>query len=204
MMKEILKELNVEKLNICEANGQIKMTLFNSQNIPPLLMENEDILPGHRQNDGISGLMFYNNEGDECGGLIFASDIDNDGNTTSGMSLTMDKFKQDQVVQMNYQKINDKTQYGFTIYDRPEHSVRESLQTLKDYSKESDMKKKQLLLQELQKDNQKRIFVGHDLDGESKIALYNKNGQEKVKIYIDKEGEAALLINGKRIDINNL
>lgn len=33
-------------------------------------MDGKDILPGHRQKDPIAGLMFYNAEGEECGGLI--------------------------------------------------------------------------------------------------------------------------------------
>lgn len=33
---EILKELNVEKLNIVEPDGTIKMTLFNAKNMPKI------------------------------------------------------------------------------------------------------------------------------------------------------------------------
>lgn len=203
-MKEIMKELNVEKLNICEADGSIKLSLFNSQNIPSLILENEDLLPGHRSKDGVSGLMFYNNEGDECGGLIYGSNVDSEGNIDMGMSLTFDKFKQDQVLQLHLQKQNELEQYGISIYDRPSCSIRTSLDLLKTYHKESNETKKQETLKELQKDNQKRIFVGHDFDGETKISLYNKKGQEKIKFFIDNNGEAAVTINGKTIDINNL
>jgi hypothetical protein len=104
MKKEVTKELNVEKLNICESDGTIKMSLFNSKNIPSMILEHEDILPGHRANDGVSGIMFYNNEGDECGGLIYGSELDDAGEVTMGMSLTFDKYKKDQVVQLHLDK----------------------------------------------------------------------------------------------------
>lgn len=60
LSKKRYAELDVEKLNIVDGSGKIKMTLFNQDNIPPLIIDGEDILPGHRQNDPISGIMFYN------------------------------------------------------------------------------------------------------------------------------------------------
>ncbi len=203
-MKEILKELNVEKLNICEKDGTVKMTLFNSDNIPSLIMDNEDLLPGHREKDGISGAMFYNNHGDECGGLIYASSVNEDGVVEMGMSLTFDKWKQDQLLQLHLQKQGEKEQYGFSIYDRPNIHVKESLEIMKQYHKEENIKEKNKLAKQLMKDNHKRIFVGHDYDGQTKISMFNNEGQEKLKLYIDDEGEPQLSINGKRVPIERL
>jgi hypothetical protein len=84
------KELDVEKLNIVDKRGKVKMTLFNQENIPPAMMHGEDILPGHRKRDPISGIMFYNGKEDECGGLIYGSEEDEDGNLYAGASLTFD------------------------------------------------------------------------------------------------------------------
>lgn len=44
-----VKTLEAEKINIVEKDGTVKMALFNSDNIPPLMMDGKDILPGHRQ-----------------------------------------------------------------------------------------------------------------------------------------------------------
>ena len=93
--KEKYTELDVEKLNVVDSNGKIKLTLFNQENIPPAIMDGRDILPGHRQSDPISGMMFYNSEGDECGGLIYGNETDEDGNVSADVSLTFDQYKQD-------------------------------------------------------------------------------------------------------------
>ena len=95
-----LKKIDVEQLNIVDENGTVRLKLFNNQNIPPVIMDGEDALPDHRQSEPIAGMMFYNAEGDEAGGLIFGSQKDKDGNYVSGGSLTFDQYKQDQVVQM--------------------------------------------------------------------------------------------------------
>lgn len=57
-VNEKYTSIDVEKLNIVEKDGTIKMSLFNSQNMPPLIFDGEDILPGHRQGTNKSGIMF--------------------------------------------------------------------------------------------------------------------------------------------------
>lgn len=204
MKKEVIREINVEKLNICEPNGEVKMTLFNSQNIPSLILEYEDLLPGHRSKDGISGIMFYNNEGDECGGLIYGSGKDEDGKPNMGMSLTFDKYKQDQVVQLHLSKNGEQQRYGFSIYDRPDHSVKESLETLRAFNKEEDQDKKKELLSKLRENNNQRIFVGSGLDGTPGVSLFDKHGKEKIKIFVDDNDNPVIKVNGKEIDILKL
>lgn len=39
MKKVHFENIDVEKLNIVEKDGEIKMTLFNSDNIPPAIMD---------------------------------------------------------------------------------------------------------------------------------------------------------------------
>lgn len=41
-------------------------------------MDGKDILPGHREDNPMSCLMFYNSEGDGCGGLIYGNEISED------------------------------------------------------------------------------------------------------------------------------
>jgi hypothetical protein len=60
--RQRFENIDVENLNIVDKNGIIRMTLFNSENIPPAMIDGKDILPGHRQDWPISGIMFYNGE----------------------------------------------------------------------------------------------------------------------------------------------
>lgn len=204
MKKEIIKELNVEKINICEPDGTVKLSLFNSQNIPSLVVDYKDILPGHRADDGISGLMFYNNHGDECGGLIYGSHIDDKGNVQAGLSLTFDKWKQDQLIQMELQKSGEKELYGFSIYDRPDCHIKESLDLIKQFRKEKDIEKQKTLIKKINESNHKRIFVGHDIDGETKIALFDKKGKEQVKLFVDESDAPIIKVDGINYDLKDI
>lgn len=204
MKKEIIKELNVEKINICEPDGTVKLSLFNSKNIPSLIVDYEDIFPGHRADDGVSGLMFYNNHGDECGGLIYGSQIDDHGNVQAGLSLTFDKWKQDQLVQMQLQKSGDKEMYGFSIYDRPNCHIKESLDLIKEFRQEKDIEKQKELIKRINESNHKRIFVGHDADGETKIALFDKQGKEQIKLFVDDDNTPTLKVDGKKYNLRKI
>ncbi|MEF3303399.1 hypothetical protein [Paenibacillus sp. GYB003] len=119
MKSERFARIDAESLNIVDRDGTIRMTLFNNANIPPAMMDGKDFLPGHRQDWPISGIMFYNGEGDECGGLIFGSERREDGTYTSTASLTFDQYKQDEVVSLSYDNENGVLNYGITQRQAP-------------------------------------------------------------------------------------
>ncbi|NIK11722.1 hypothetical protein [Alkalibacillus almallahensis] len=179
-------EINVEKLNIVNENNDIKMTLFIQEKIPPLLMNGEDVLPGHRQNEPISGIMFYNGKGDECGGLIYGSEEDEDGNLYAGASLTFDEYEQDQVVQMQFTEHKGQSQYGFSIYDRPDQPLTEIIEEDKKI-RESNLteEEKNQKLNELFQGNATRAFMGKDSNGDVSVRLHDSKGQPRIRMVVD-------------------
>lgn len=179
-------ELNVEKLNIVDADGKVKMTLFNQENIPPLILDGEDVLPGHRQTDPISGIMFYNGEEEECGGLIFGSKVNEDGNIYAGASLTLDQYKTDQVVQIHYEEEDGGKFYGFSVFDRSETPMSELIKKqnkivragLSDEERRSEIDR-------LYDGHAHRAFMGKDQNGEMTIKLMDSKGKPRIRMAID-------------------
>ena len=184
--------IDVERLNIVEKDGTVKMSLFNSQNIPPVLFEGEDILPGHRQNDNISGILFYNGEGTECGGLIFGSKRKENGEYEAGLSLTFDQYNQDQVIQMSVIDDNGRQSYGLAVFDRPNNTIKETIELMKQIDKLSDGSERQKLVRELNKDNHRRMFMGKTANGEVTVKLSDRKGNERIRIIIDKNDNPKL------------
>ncbi|MEH7351342.1 hypothetical protein [Gottfriedia acidiceleris] len=180
------KSINVENINIVDKDGTVRMRIFNNENIPPAIMDRKDFLPGHRQKDPIAGLMFYNGEGDECGGLISGSKKDAAGNYESYASLTFDQYKQDQVVQMHYIDVNDQRNYGISIYDRPNtplpdllertHSIQNSALTEKEIDKE---------LENIWEGNTPRAFMGKNSKGEVTVQLSDSKGKPRIRMVVD-------------------
>ncbi|WP_282940451.1 hypothetical protein [Paenibacillus sp. RC67] len=187
MKRERFERIDVENLNIVDKDGNIKMTLFNKENIPPAMMDGEDILPGHRKDWPISGIMFYNGEGDECGGLIFGSEKDENGHYKSSASLTFDQYKQDEVVTMSYYNENGVMTYGFKIKDRPQIPLSEQLKILKEINesnKDNETKKKEI--DALWEGSTQRAFMGKNEKGEVTICLMDSKGKQRIRMLVDK------------------
>lgn len=157
-MKE--KIMNAEQINIVGKDGIPRLSLFNEDNIPDALFRGEVLMPGHRQNERIAGMIFYNPDGTEVGGLIYGNDVDENGNPTAGMSLTFDQFEQDQVLQLLYSKYGDEQQYGIHIFDRPKKTIKEQLDDVSEAMKIENEDEKNKAIADAYEGVASRAFIG--------------------------------------------
>lgn len=87
-------EIDVQRINIREPDGTLRMTLSGNAKTPDPLLEGT---PHDRTGSRGAGMLFFDDEGFECGGHVFG------GRDASGyQSLTFDRVKTDQVVQLSY------------------------------------------------------------------------------------------------------
>jgi hypothetical protein len=90
-----LDELTLKRLNLIGEDGRLRMVISNETKQHPGRMEGKDFPNRERP----TGIIFFNNLGDECGGII--ANVSSEKNrTNSGMSFTMDNFHDDQVIQI--------------------------------------------------------------------------------------------------------
>ena len=89
--KQKFAEIDVERINVVEKDGKLKMVISNAARQHPGIVDGK-VLP--REGGRPGGIIFFNERGDEIGGLIFS------GNTGEGQysSLTFDKFRGDQTI----------------------------------------------------------------------------------------------------------
>ncbi|MCL2007159.1 MAG: hypothetical protein FWG77_03650 [Treponema sp.] len=184
---KIHKHIRTERMEIVEPDGTVRLSLFNSKNIPPALMDNEDILPGHRQDTGMAGIMFYNSEGDESGGLLFSSEKRLDGGYNSGLSMTFDQYKNDQVVQVLLDEDEKGKTYGFRVFDRNSAHIKDTVALSKAMKETDDPEKKKEFESKLKAQNVLRMHAGKDRDGSVGVNLYDKQGKQRIRLYIDND-----------------
>ena len=185
------KIINAEQINIVGKNGVPRLSLFNEDNIPNPLFRGDIIHEGHRQKDNIAGMLFFNPDGTECGGLIYGNDVDENGNTTAGVSLTLDQFEQDQVLQLLYTKEGDQHQYGMHIFDRPAKTMKEQEDEVQEALTIEDDTIRNQRIEEIYKGNVPRAFIGKQ-NNEMTINLYDTNYRPRIKVYVDEQGEPHL------------
>lgn len=88
-LKKVLDEITVKRVNIVEDNGRLALVMANSRNLPGGIRDGKQ----SGQRTGIPGIIFYNNLGDEIGGLIYPARTLESG-YDGGVQLSMDQIKQ--------------------------------------------------------------------------------------------------------------
>lgn len=96
--KQRFDEIDVERLNVVTADGKYAVVISNAARMPGNVMAGKE----YPRNDSRgAGLLFYNPQGDEVGGLIFDASRKDDTVDAFGQ-LSLDRFGSDQVVALRY------------------------------------------------------------------------------------------------------
>ncbi|MHB0886646.1 MAG: hypothetical protein ACYC41_12280 [Bacillota bacterium] len=134
------------------------------------------------------GFLFYNDEGMECGGLIFGGRHKVDGYSAFA-SLTFDQFYQDQVVQLSYGDEDGQRAYGLKIFERPTVPFAEYFAR---YEALQEMPEGQEKVQATKDFNAefispRRLFVGRNQAGEAIVVLADSKGRDRIRMRVDKD-----------------
>ena len=154
-----VKVLDAQQINIREKDGTLKAVLSNSEGF-------SKIGESRRQGVPFSGLMFYNQEGDEEGGLVYSGKAI-PGGQDADVTLTFDQYRQDQNIYLHHEEHKDARMRsiddGLTIISRPDQSqVKEEYTLYAAMDKLSREERDALRLKSLQegKISTRRLFVG--------------------------------------------
>src|SRR5215469_14706583 len=90
-------QIDVQRINVWEPDGTLRMVISDKARFPGLIIRGKEYPHPRSQ----AGMLFFNDEGTENGGLIFGGYRDKDGKIIdSGGSLSFDQYEQDQIVQI--------------------------------------------------------------------------------------------------------
>lgn len=96
------EEIDVGRINVREPDGTLRMVISNRAQFPGSPWKGSMIARPDRTS--FAGMLFVNDEGTENGGLIQKGTIGADGKVNAGLSLTFDRFRQDQVFQLLHEE----------------------------------------------------------------------------------------------------
>ena len=93
-------EIQVHRINVVEPNGTLRMVISNKDRLPPVIVKGKEH-PEFGEPRPQAGMLFYNDEGSENGGLIFGGRQNEKGEVIdAGGSLSFDKYGANQIVQL--------------------------------------------------------------------------------------------------------
>src|SRR5665647_1033026 len=191
-----VEELTAKRINIVEPNGQPRLVLSNVEKSPANLNHGKPFgIPGGNR----GGLIFYDDEATECGGLVFSGRKDSSGKYFASGHFSFDQYNQNQVLYLQYLDDNGDRKTGLYVDDwhnspnfpefRNLYKATEKLPAGPD----RDLKLKQLM-EPLNGDPAfaHRVFIGKDTDKSALINLADKKGKTRIQLIVDSTGEAKI------------
>jgi hypothetical protein len=178
--------LDVERINIREPDGTLRMTISDAARSPGLIMKNREYPHPNRKS---AGMLFFNDEGTENGGLIFGGREAN-GRRSSIGSLTFDRYEQDQVVQVVGSQEGPDKSAGLLVNDQPEALMAYAALIRTEHLAPNQRRAE--LIKAHFGGTKNRLFVGRAEDGASQVALKDASGRNRLILAVMPDGTASI------------
>ena len=154
-------EITVHRINVVEPDGTLRMVISNQARLPGVISHGKERAPEDRPQ---AGMIFYNDEGSENGGLIFGGRRNAKGEVMdSGGSLSFDKYDANQVVQLAGVDDSHDRFAGLSVTDSPRAG-----------------------------ESHQRIWVGRGQDGIAVVALMDDKGRKRISMEVAADGTPRL------------
>ena len=154
------EEITVQRINVVEPDGTLRIVISNHTKLPGIIVRGKE-QPFPRPQ---AGMLFYNDEGSENGGLIFGGRRNAKGEVVdSGGSLSFDKYEANQLVQLA--GVDDKEDHfaGLIVTDSPKAG-----------------------------ESRRRVWVGRGEDGAATVSLMDSNGKKRIAMEVGADGTPRL------------
>lgn len=188
--------IDAERINIVEPDGRIDMVLTDKAHFPPPVWKGKPMNVGRQGavGQGIPGIVFYNTEGTEDGGLAFTG-----GANKANAGLIFDQYNQDQIVGLEYDESGGQRNAGLYVWERPNTPLIDLIQKSQSIQDMPDGPAKQNALREFQQaaqrgdfGGQSRVFVGKNEKGVSELTLADAQGKPRIELTVTPEGNSRL------------
>jgi len=195
-------EITVQRLNIVDADGTLRMVLAGKDRMHPGVMDGVTI----DRPRPVAGMLFFNDEGDEVGGLTYTGTVAG-GRGRANAGLMFDKLKQDQTIGFSYSENNGRRSAGFEVWDRSD-TVRlsELIKKLNDANARPAGAERDAAVAAIRATappGPRRVFVGKTQDKAATIVLSDAQGKPRLRLAVDADGNPRLEFldeTGKVID----
>jgi len=188
-------EIDVERINIVEPDGSLRMVISNRpRSIGPIYKGKPFGYPG----GGRPGIIFFNDEGTENGGLTFTGRKRDDGTYSSSVGMSFDQFNQDETLTLRYSDENGRKASAITIADRDTRDIYDLIMQRDSINKMTDSTARTAALQRLfgPRDGvplaATRVYLGRDRSKSALLNLYDPNGKPRLRLKVDSLGMASL------------
>jgi hypothetical protein len=182
--KQKFEEIYVERVNIVEKDGKLRMVISNAERQHPGIVDGKT-LP--RENGRPAGMIFFNEKGDEVGGLTFT------GNTGQGQynSFTFDKFRGDQTIAFQHLENSTGEYFAGLSFNDENTTTTERLAKLDAIKQLPDETARKAARKEMMDKGEflvNRLSIGKGRNKSAFISLSDAKGKERIQISVAADG----------------
>lgn len=190
-------EIDVQRINVIEPDGKLRMVISNAARSQGPLYQGKPFFYTGTERPR-TGIIFFNDEGTETGGLIFGGKQLGDTGYTGLGHLSFDQFNQDQVFAIQYVDRNGKRRVGVQINDRHNDNIfewanrRDSIRKLPDSPAKSEALRQMQAGEPNDPRVAERVYVGRDTMKNAILKLSDRLGNPRLRLLVDSLGSARL------------
>lgn len=187
-------EINVHRINIIEPDGKPRVIISNRARMAGLYWGGKEY-QHHNRDEG--GFLFFNDDGDEVGGLIFSNRKQGD-QYSAGTRLLFDQYKQDQTLGLIYAEEDGHREAGMRVWDRPDKSMLPAIELSDKLGRATSDAEREQLKAEMKKlegdyrgGTAERFYAGKQL-GDAVVKLADKQGRPRLLLKVNGAGESSI------------
>jgi hypothetical protein len=193
---EVQDLIRARRIEIVNADGRYALVLASRGMLPGPVFggrEYPQALSGGREQG--TGMLFFNERGDEVGGLTYHGQRTGTGYRASG-GIMFDQFEQDQVVGLQYSDNGARRSAGLNVWDRsPDVAIGDIIDMLDARSRATGAVRDSLdrvirAVPGMEK-TAHRIFLGSD-NRTATLLLRDTDGRPRIRLYVDSTNVARL------------
>lgn len=180
------RTIDVERINIREPDGTLRMTIASHARMPGIIVGKTEYPHPNRPE---AGMIFFNDQGIENGGLVFDGGLV-DGKPTNGGSLTFDRWRQDQTVQLTSTENGARREAAVIVNDRPDGPM--------DFAAAARILKlpagpaRDAAFATANLRTAQRAYLGRSPDGTSRLMLRDAAGKPRLTLRVAPDGASAI------------
>ncbi len=194
-----LDQLDVQRINVREPDGTLRLVISDAATAPGIIIKGKEYPHPNRK---AAGMIFYNDEGSENGGLIFGGEKDKDGTRESHGHLSFDAYEQDQTMALDSHQEKEGRYTKLQFNDYPDYSILEEIQfmaSIKDLTKYQQQARLKAFVAK-HGGPTRRMVLGRNTDGSVQLAMNDLQGHPRIVMKVARDGEPSLQMldgNGK-------
>lgn len=188
-------EIDVERINIIAPNGKPRLVISNAERAPDVIMNGKTY---HRSSSNEAGMIFYNEEGNENGGMGFSGHT-RDGHVSANAGFMFDQYGQDQTVGLTYDEEDGRRSAGLRVWDRPNQPITvlaDLVEPIKQMADGPEKTKRMTVVRDsamkLGLGGAQRVFVGKQRDKTATVVLADAQSRPRLRLVVDSAGAARI------------